>query len=424
MACPVLIVRHFPELIIGSSPKMADQREKKLRTQNDDEVTGGDGEAISVELPVDMVTDILVRLPVKTLLQFKCVSKPWCSIIAEPFFADSVLASFLACPSVSTVVSICNPFGPGGSLCRFFRLDHQTGLSTPIPLPDMPSGPHVKVLGSINGFICLNDEDLTHLCNPSTREIAALPLTGPNFPAHLLGKIESFAALGYDPASKRYKVLKTWILYLQYGGVVAAHKVLTLGTNSWRIVDDCPIKSPWDDCICAEGAIHILTYDRMDRNVVVVTFNIVSEKFSMLLPPGGAVGSARKFKLKLFGEHLALLEYLHLWDNDMITMYVLDDYGSQAWKELRIVLPNSWKEGILGTSFFISITRNGDILLFHTVLHRQAASYLVSYNVESKSMRKVQIHGPPCHRFKGLAVLKCAPFDFVDNILSLNHLNS
>lgn len=119
--------------------------------------------------------------------------------------------------------------------------------------------------------------------------------------------------------------------------------------------------------------------------------------------------SSRKIKLKLFRERLALLEYLRLWDDDTIVLYVLDDYGSQAWKELRIVLPNSWKEGILGTSFFISITHNGDILLFRTVLHRPVVSYLVSYIVESKCMKKVQIRGPPFHQFKGLAVLKCAP---------------
>lgn len=281
---------------------MADQSEKKLRTQ-DNEVNGRDGEAVLLELPVDIILDILVRLPVKTLLRFKCVSKPWLSIISDPSFAGSVLARSLARPAVTSLVSISDLLQPESLLCQFFRLDHQTGLSTPIPLPDMPTGSHVEILESINGFICLNDQDLTRVCNPTTREVAALPLTGPDFPANLQGEIESFAVLGYDPASKQYKVLKTWILFVNSGGVFAAHKVLTIGTNSWRTVDDCPIEFRWDDCICAAGAIHIRTYNLMEKNIVV-TFDVASEKFRMLLPPGGAVARASKVKLKLFREHI------------------------------------------------------------------------------------------------------------------------
>ncbi|KAF8036271.1 hypothetical protein BT93_C2096 [Corymbia citriodora subsp. variegata] len=262
-----------------------------------DEVNGRDGKAVSPDLPADIIHDILVRLPVKTLLRFKCVSKPSRSIISDPSFADSFLARSLARPAIAGLVSI------------YDGLDHQMGLSAPIPLPDLPPDLLAKILKSIHSFFILADRDLTLVCNPSTRE----------------GNIESFAALGYDPASKQYKVLKTWILHVQHGDEVAAHKVLTLDTNSWRTVDDCPIKFPWDDCISAEGAIHILTHDLM--------------KFRMLLPPGGA--REGKVELKLFREHLALLECRRSpWD-DMITMYVLDDYGRQAWKELRMVLPHN-----------------------------------------------------------------------------------
>lgn len=82
----------------------------------------------------------------------------------------------------------------------------------------MPSELHVKIFESVHGFFCLNAGDVTLVCNPSTREVTALPLTDPEFPAGLQGGIDSFAALGYDPASKQYKVLKTWILYARYDG--------------------------------------------------------------------------------------------------------------------------------------------------------------------------------------------------------------
>ncbi|KAL3731541.1 hypothetical protein ACJRO7_028426 [Eucalyptus globulus] len=402
---------------------MADQSEKKLRTKEDDEVSGRDGEAVSPELPVGIITDILVRLPVKTLLRFKCVSRPWRSLISDPSFASSFLARSLARPAVASLVSISDLSQPVPSLYQFFRLDHQTGLSAPVPLPDMPSET-VKISEGIHGFVCLDAGGLTRVCNPSTREVAALPLTSPDFPDDLQGEVSSFAALGYDPTSKQYKVLKTWILYSPYGGVAAAHKVLTLATDSWRTVDDCPVKFPWDDCISEEGAIHILTRDSMKGNIVG-TLDLATEKFRMLLLPEGV--RAVKVELKLFRGHLALLECRRLWDDATITMYVLDDYGSRAWKELRIVLPRSWKEGIgFRRSLCISIPRNGygDILLIPAIIHKQSEAYLFSYNVESKRMKKVQIHGPPFHIFYEYRALslKCRPFDLVDNILSLNHV--
>lgn len=37
-------------------------------------------------LPLDIISYILSRLPVKSLLRFKCVSKSWCSLISYPQF--------------------------------------------------------------------------------------------------------------------------------------------------------------------------------------------------------------------------------------------------------------------------------------------------------------------------------------------------
>ncbi|KAL9308988.1 putative F-box domain-containing protein [Arabidopsis thaliana] len=44
---------------------------------------------------MDVVTEILTRFPVKTLMRFKCVSKLWSSIIRSPYF----ISRFLKVPS-------------------------------------------------------------------------------------------------------------------------------------------------------------------------------------------------------------------------------------------------------------------------------------------------------------------------------------
>ncbi|KAL3368360.1 hypothetical protein AABB24_009301, partial [Solanum stoloniferum] len=43
-------------------------------------------------LPQELITAILVRLPVKYLLQFKCVSKNWFALISSPHFVKTHLS--------------------------------------------------------------------------------------------------------------------------------------------------------------------------------------------------------------------------------------------------------------------------------------------------------------------------------------------
>ena len=52
----------------------------------------GNHEIMKVEnLPRELIVDILSRLPVKTLCRFKCVLKPWRSLISDPDFVKTHL---------------------------------------------------------------------------------------------------------------------------------------------------------------------------------------------------------------------------------------------------------------------------------------------------------------------------------------------
>jgi hypothetical protein len=48
---------------------------------------------VSRGLPKDLSMEILSRLPVKSLMRFKCISKSWCALITNPNFITKHLTS-------------------------------------------------------------------------------------------------------------------------------------------------------------------------------------------------------------------------------------------------------------------------------------------------------------------------------------------
>ena len=44
--------------------------------------------------PEDVLMDIFARLPVKSLLQFRCVCKSWCNLMKDPIFVTKHVNQF------------------------------------------------------------------------------------------------------------------------------------------------------------------------------------------------------------------------------------------------------------------------------------------------------------------------------------------
>ncbi|KAL6582707.1 hypothetical protein OROMI_004786 [Orobanche minor] len=131
-------------------------------------------------LPQDMIEEILSRLPVKSLLRFRCVSKVWHSLIGSKSFMRKQLKNSKRNTSFAQQKALLllreEPFN--FSDCSLSSLFHKPDFHA-IEF-NFASHPiySLRLVGSSNGLVCilLNHEEFV-LWNPSTRRISKkLPL--------------------------------------------------------------------------------------------------------------------------------------------------------------------------------------------------------------------------------------------------------
>ncbi|XVE81273.1 hypothetical protein DITRI_Ditri15bG0050500 [Diplodiscus trichospermus] len=236
------------------------------------------------QLPPDIIANILSRLPVKSLLRSKCVSKPWQSLISDPQFAKLHL-------NQSQKNSNINPHRVLVSTNPMQSIDYEAHngsehgskgvleLDYPAPIEKDPEY-DVELVGSCNGLICLvvDYKDFI-LWNPSTRQSRELPK-----PKHRPNRFSVYG-LGYDFSTDDYKLLRVARQYPAIASDEAKLEVLSMTTNVWRRIPDLQTdQMKLDGCgIFLNGSLHFLARKVSSLNKIL-SFDLAKEKFHELVP--------------------------------------------------------------------------------------------------------------------------------------------
>ncbi|KAL9363934.1 hypothetical protein Peur_041807 [Populus x canadensis] len=116
-------------------------------------------------LPLDIISHILSRLPVKSLLRFKCVSKSWCSLISYPQFNRMNLNVAIADSYVKHQRQ------------RLILISPSFHSLYPVQYSLKKWGfDDFTFIGPCNGLICVScDLDTVLLFNPCTKESMIIP---------------------------------------------------------------------------------------------------------------------------------------------------------------------------------------------------------------------------------------------------------
>lgn len=201
------------------------------------------GHQQTVELPDEIVREVLIWLPVKSLARFKSVCKAWLSIISESCFIREHLqcsklkrywnpSSFLITPHI--------PLKPGDSIFAAFSTDirfYQWSLqedtraaATLLYRRHFPAGEFEPVLpmAHCDGLVLLPTKTKAYVFNPATRDVLALPESNRNMRQR---DICPPIGLGFDASTGKYKVARSFYRSREYNpmGIAAmGFEVFTL----------------------------------------------------------------------------------------------------------------------------------------------------------------------------------------------------
>ncbi|XP_059450700.1 F-box protein CPR1-like [Corylus avellana] len=165
------------------------------------------------DLPEDLSMEILSRLPVKSLMRCKCISKSWYALITNPSFITMHLTSHN--PNRRAAI-----LRRGGGLehLRLSTLSNETlEVSGNVDLSQLflDEVSKVSIFGPCNGILCFSgtlwknrdghcDYGRLVLWNPATRESKLLP----PFPRQSDLYFFSNLGFGFDPKTNDYKVVR------------------------------------------------------------------------------------------------------------------------------------------------------------------------------------------------------------------------
>ncbi|XP_030952899.1 F-box/kelch-repeat protein At3g23880-like [Quercus lobata] len=205
-------------------------------------------------LPPEILTHILVRLPIKSIITCTCVSKTWKSLILNPTFIsthlhhsssnNNNLLLFRLCPKpLVEAFDDMDPIGDEKEVYALHRDDMITNFDQYTRFDDFPfhrkscSG-IFRVVGTCNGLICLADDLNDHcpnfyLWNPCVKKYVRLP-----FPYLLTAGFYTVAVgFGFDSKTNDYKV----VMFVTRGyshdhevEVEVEVGVYSLATGKWR----------------------------------------------------------------------------------------------------------------------------------------------------------------------------------------------
>ncbi|XP_057798340.1 uncharacterized protein LOC131014401 [Salvia miltiorrhiza] len=305
----------------------------------DDETTFGR------TLPQGIITEVLLRLPVNSLVRFKAVSKEWHSLISSSYFVMAHLKFstknniyihdklIFGSKTFDMDLYTCSMYSviKGSSLADpIYPVAHENSPFDLVWCDDLYEGDSIWFVGSCNGLVCVSvSANTIILWNPTIRKSKVIPDSGTDL------DFDNFSityALGYDEIHNDYKVVEFFGAMRNTGVYETEVKVYSMRTNSWKVLSNWPGRDTFGGPgKFLNGAIHwsVCDFNRA-ADWVIVSHDLATDIFTELPLPMFHDNDVR-VEVHIFKGCLAV----HCEHNILMDIWVMKEYGKrESWTKV------------------------------------------------------------------------------------------
>ncbi|XP_071903724.1 F-box/kelch-repeat protein At3g06240-like [Coffea arabica] len=351
-------------------------------------------------LPQELIIDILLRLPTKSIGKLRLVSKPWHSLLYDPLFIKAHLAFHLDDQEKLIIVSSSSTpafqyFTINFSTTTFPSPNNYVRISQKLNRLLENTLSSARIVGSCNGLVLVANDglrrrefsskhllalDTMYLVNPTTKERLRLPKGPFNLVVGNAG-----VAFGYDSFNDDYKII--W----PYGGTTIRRSenfviVFSLRNGTCRRLYNCSYAPTTHSGVFLNGSVHWLAQSRVDESQVIAALDLSTEEFKQVPWPSagcstrnwGSLASSKQ--LVVLGGCLAMVVEQ---SSQQMDIWMMKDYGvGESWTKFGVIIPkvveHYYKPICLLGEDDVVLDKNGQNLVVHNLRDGTTREILVA----------------------------------------------
>lgn len=233
-----------------------------------------DPAARRINLPIDVITEILRRLPAKDILRIRSVCKLWNSLTRENQFISQHMNN-PPNPDDLGIITLYQSHNP--MKFKFFAHCFVNGFHefNMIDLYELGED-SFQVSNSCRGLVCIYGRfSTTYVVNPSIKEVLEAPRTK--------NRAQASIALVHDESSGKYKLIRLFELAVRDR---TGCEIFELGSYSWRAAPYALSSVKYNSLpVVVNGAIYWLANLVLQDETIVISLDIKSERFNIIDEP-------------------------------------------------------------------------------------------------------------------------------------------
>ncbi|KAG5631155.1 hypothetical protein H5410_002872 [Solanum commersonii] len=311
------------------------------------------------KLPEDVIIYILLSLPVKSLMRFKCIFKTWYILIRSSTFINVHLNCSKTAKEEFIILKRSlqeDPFQHKTTLSFLFG-DDLKPVSPDLDVPYLAStfaNNYDQFIGPCHGLIALVNMVNTILFNPATRNYRLLPPCPSDVPQGFRCSVDG-VGFGFDSMANDYKVVRISKVYNDppYRDPYSREQkveVYDMSTDFWRELENIDQDMPriyWAPCsmVFYKSACYWLAIGSKDK-MIILYFDMGTEIFNTINMPDTCNSyNGPHYGLVVLRDSITMLRYPNPnpeYDpaQDLMQIWIMKEYGLyDSWMKIYTIRP-------------------------------------------------------------------------------------